>query len=119
MNTTEIITVKDLAGNEVRVKIEIDNIDKTLGDIKKGDANQDGKIDTTDLLKMLRHIAAIQSEQTAQKYPSWKLIGNDFKAADINDDGKIDTTDTLKLLRHMAASKNEETANNHPDWILK
>lgn len=119
VNTTEIITVKDLAGNEVRVKIEIDNIDKTLGDIKKGDANQDGKIDTTDLLKMLRHIAAIQSEQTAQKYPSWKLIGNDFKAADINDDGKIDTTDTLKLLRHMAASKNEETANNHPDWILK
>ena len=118
-NTEEEITIKDLAGNETKVNIKINNIDKTLGEIKKGDINQDEKIDTTDLLKMLRHIAASQSEQTAQKHPDWVLTGNNLKAADINDDEKINPTDTLKLLRHMAASKSEETANKHPDWIIQ
>ena len=97
----------------------ITNIESTQPSIKKGDLNNDGKIDTTELLKILRQIATRKSEQTAQKYPSWILTGDGEKAADINGDGKVDTTDTLKLLRHMAASKSQETANKHPDWMIQ
>lgn len=42
-NTKETITIKDLAGNETQVNIEITNIDKTLPDITVGDINQDEK----------------------------------------------------------------------------
>ena len=87
-------------------------------EFSKGDINNDKKVDTTDLLKMLRHIAANQDEEIAKKYPTWILIENSLQAADINNDGKIDTTDTLQLLRHMAASKSEEIANKYPDWII-
>ena len=93
--------------------------DQELDKIVKGDVNNDGKIDTTDLLKMLRHISASKSEETANKYPAWILEGNNFKAADISGDNKVDTTDTLKLLRHISASKSEETANKYPTWIIK
>ncbi len=118
-NTTEEITIKDLAGNETKVNITIANIDHTLPDIKKGDINGDETIDTTDLLKILRHIAASKSEATAQKYSTWILTGSSLQAADINGDEKVDTTDTLKILRHMAASKSEETANKYPDWTIQ
>lgn len=87
-------------------------------EFSRGDINNDKKVDTTDLLKMLRHIAASKSEEIANRYPDWILIENSLQAADINNDEKIDTTDILQLLRHMAASKSEEIANKHPDWII-
>lgn len=118
-NMTEKITVKDLAGNETNVNITVSDIEKEPeNEVKKGDLNKDGKIDTTDLIKMLRHISASQNSQTIEKYPGWILTGDNLEIADINDDGKIDTTDMLRLLRHIATSKSEETANQYPSWIL-
>jgi len=90
-NTIETITIKDLAGNETQVNIEITNIDKTP-DITIGDINQDGKIDVTDLLMLKRHLVAGNRN-------NWKLTGDNLLAADINENGAVDITDMLMLKR--------------------
>ena len=91
-NTTETITIKDLAGNETQVNIEISNIDKNLPEITIGDINQDGKIDVTDLLMLKRHLVAGNRD-------SWKLTGNSLSSADMNENGTVDITDMLMLKR--------------------
>ena len=93
-NTEETITIKDLAGNEAKVTIEISNIDKTLPDIIIGDINNDTRIDITDLLMLKRHIAAGSRTE-------WILTGNSLTAADMNEDGNVDITDMLMLKRKI------------------
>ena len=91
-NAKETVTIKDLAGNETQVSIEITNIDKTLPDITIGDINQDGKIDVTDLLMLKRHLVAGNRS-------NWKLTGDSLLAADMNENGTVDITDMLMLKR--------------------
>ena len=91
-NTQEKVKVKDIAGNEVEVDIEIDNIDKTLPDITIGDINNDGKIDITDVFLLKRHLIAGSKE-------AWKLEGNNLLAADMNEDSRVDVTDMIMLKR--------------------
>ena len=91
-NTTETITIKDLAGNETQVNIEISNIDKNLPEITIGDINQDGKIDVTDLLKLKRHMVAGNRTE-------WILTGRALLLADMNENGTVDITDMLMLKR--------------------
>ena len=90
-NTKETITVKDIAGNETQVNIEINNIEKkiTLGDI-----NQDEKIDVTDFLMLKRHLVAGNRN-------SWNLTGDSLLAGDMNENGTIDITDMLILKREV------------------
>ena len=89
-NTKETITVKDLAGNETQVNIEVNNIEETT----IGDINQDEKIDVTDLLMLKRHLVAGSRE-------SWKLTGDSLLVADMNEDGNVDITDMLILKRKI------------------
>ena len=91
-NTTETITIKDLAGNETQANIEISNIDKDLPEITIGDINQDGKIDVTDLLMLKRHLVAGNRD-------NWKLTGDSLSSADMNENGTVDITDMLMLKR--------------------
>ena len=91
-NTTETITIKDLAGNETQANIEISNIDKNLPEITIGDINQDGKIDVTDLLMLKRHLVAGNRD-------NWKLTGDSLSSADMNENGTVDITDMLMLKR--------------------
>lgn len=58
---------------------------------KAGDLNSDGKITTTDLVKLRRYLAGLETFNEAQ-----------LKAADINEDEKITTTDLVKLRRYLA-----------------
>ena len=60
--------------------------------ILKGDTNLDGKITSTDLLLLKRHIIA--GTNTA-----WLLAGDKLTAGDMNEDGKITSTDLLLLKR--------------------
>ena len=92
-NTEEEITIRDLAGNEMSVNIEISNIKKTP-EVTIEDINQDGKIDITDLLMIKRHLVAGNKN-------NWILNGNSALAADINQDGEIDITDLLMLKRKL------------------
>ena len=87
-NTKEIITVKDLAENEINVTIEISNIEE----IQEGDINQDEKIDVTDFLMLKRHLVA-------ENRTEWKLAGEALLSADMNENGIVDITDMLMLKR--------------------
>lgn len=93
-NIQETITIKDLAGNEKQVNIEIKNI---IIDIKIGDINNDKKIDITDLLLLKRHIIAGNRTE-------WKLKENSLKEADVNEDGIVNITDMLILKRELIGS---------------
>ena len=91
-NTRETIMIKDLAGNETQVNIEISNIDKNLPEITIGDINQDGKIDVTDFLMLKRHLVAGNRSD-------WKLTGDNLSSADMNENETVDITDMLMLKR--------------------
>lgn len=56
--------------------------------VKKGDANQDGKVDLEDARVTLMAALAIQP-----------LSGAEFAAADVDDSGKVDLSDANKILR--------------------
>lgn len=115
-NVNKYITVEDITGNVSYIEVLITDIGKSL---IKGDINQDGKIDTADLLSILRHIAVTKSEDTDKEHVDWVLEGNKFELADVTGDNKIDTADALKLQRHIAAEKSESVKEKHPDWIIK
>lgn len=62
--------------------------------IELGDINGDGKVNSTDLLLLKRHIVAGSRTE-------WKLVGNKFTAGDMNKNLKIDATDLLLLKRKL------------------
>lgn len=66
--------------------VTIDGVEYTL--IVKGDPNGDGKIDSADLLKIVRHLNGTN------------LIALE-SAGDTNGDGKIDSADLAKLVRYL------------------
>lgn len=115
-NVNKYITVEDITGNVSYIEVLITDIGKSL---IKGDINQDGKIDTADLLSILRHIAVTKSEDTDKEHVDWVLERNKFELADVTGDNKIDTADALKLQRHIATEKSESVKEKHPDWIIK
>ena len=91
-NTKETVTVKDIAGNEKQVEINIQNI-KTP--IKIGDINADDKIDITDIILLKRHLIA--GNRT-----NWILTGDNLESADMNENGKVDISDLLLVKREVA-----------------
>ncbi len=111
-NKQEEITVKDLAGNEVKQTIKIANIVQATGDVTK-----DGVVNIGDLLKLKQHMAQEQSETTRAKHPDWKLDEEKILIGDVNKNGKIDVGDILKLQRYIAATKSKEIAERHSDWL--
>ena len=58
---------------------------------KTSDLNNDGKVDTKDLLLLLGRRAAWQQRE------GWA----DLEASDLNSDGKIDVKDLLLFLPHL------------------
>ena len=62
--------------------------------IISGDLNGNGKVDSTDLLLIKRHIIAGNKTE-------WILTGEKFKRADMNSDGIINATDLLLIKRKI------------------
>ncbi len=58
-----------------------------------GDVDNDQKVTTKDLTKLLRHLAG---------YTDSQLTGVWFKAADVDVDGKVTTKDLIRLLQYLA-----------------
>lgn len=115
---TVVITATTANGKKAYSTIEVIEIE-TGSNLKIGDINSDGNIDTTDLLLILRHMAVMSSEEISTKHQDWILENEKFLLGDINANGIIDITDALKIQRHMAASKSETIQTNHPDWIIQ
>ncbi len=109
----ENIEIKDLAGN-----ISLTSIKVIIKEIIRGDVNEDGRVDTSDFLKILRHITLGKSEEVKNKHPEWMLSGKALEIADTDNNGKVDITDLLKIQRHMAATKSETVRQKYPNWIL-
>lgn len=84
-----------------------------------GDATEDGKIDSSDLLAILRHIAVTSSSETKAKHQDWLIEGDSYVTADIDGNGRVDITDALRIQRHIAYDKSEAVKQKHPDWQIK
>ena len=62
----------------------------TSTSIKLGDLNNDGSIDSVDLLRIRQHLIGTN-----------RLSGANLTAADINKDGTVDSVDLLRLRQHL------------------
>ena len=78
-----------------------------------GDINQDGKVDITDELMLLRHICAVKTG----KQEKWLFTQDELVYGDIAQNNEIDLTDVLYIKRYIAANKDEGIAKKHPDWL--
>ena len=112
-NVDESIKVKDLAGNEKIVQIKIDNIFEAI----QGDLNDNGKLDSGDIIKIYRHIAQSNNVEIAAKHPEWKLSDQKIIQGDLNKNGQVDMGDVIKIQRYIAAKNSPEVAQKHPEWL--
>ena len=113
-NVEEKIVIKDLAGNQSSINIKIDNIiDQNMGDL-----NDNGQLDSGDIMKIYRHLAQANSVETATKHPEWKLNDEKIIQGDLNKNGQIDMGDAIKIQRYMAANNNPDVAKKHPEWLI-
>ncbi len=79
-----------------------------------GDINRDGKVDSMDLLYIMRHIISESSEE----HKEWLLEGEKLQLADMTENGKVDSSDMLVVLRYIAANNNQEKiGKEHPEWL--
>ena len=81
--------------------------------VVSGDVNCDGKIDSSDLLLMLRDMYALSEN----KHSEWILNGAKFLAGDIKKNGAVDSIDILSLLRYIVAKSDSEMASKHSNWL--
>ena len=115
---TTVITATTENGKTVSTNLTV--IEKTSEDsIALGDVTGDTQIDSSDLISMLRHVAASASSDIKSKHQDWLIQGDAYAIADIDGNGRIDITDVLKLQRHIAFTKSEVVQQNHPDWEIK
>ncbi|MBR3134399.1 MAG: Ig-like domain-containing protein [Clostridia bacterium] len=79
-----------------------------------GDINKDEKIDSIDLLYMMRHIVA----ENDGNHKEWILEDEKYKLADITQNGIVNSSDLLVILRYIAANNNpEEIGKKHKEWL--
>ena len=86
---------EDEAGNIGKATAQVNWIKENSDENNEemlGDTNKDGKITSTDLLLIKRHLVAGENQE-------WLLTDDKFKAGDINKDGQITATDLLMIKR--------------------
>lgn len=99
MDTKDIQIVDTAAEQKKMGEAIAKGILRTLGiaipsEIKKGDVNGDGKVNSSDARDVLRATAGLD-----------KLSAEEKKRADINGDGKVNSSDAREILRKSAGLK--------------
>ncbi len=115
---TTVITATTENGKSVSTNLTVIEINDEE-DILLGDVTGDGQIDSSDLISMLRHVAACASSDIRIKHQDWLVQGEAYTVMDIDGNGRVDITDVLKLQRHIAFTKSESVQQKHPDWEIK
>ena len=92
-NKFMIYCTKDSAGEKYAVDNNIKYALKAAG-IKKGDANNDDKINVTDIAMIASHIKGIKA-----------LSNYQFNAGDVNNDKKLTVTDIAMIAAHIKGIK--------------
>ena len=100
-NVCEVVIKKE-------VKPTTDKVEVLLGDI-----NENGKIELSDIISIIRHIA-VEGKENVMK--NWRLNDRKKLIADTTQDGKIDLRDILKLKRYLAAISDPNLGNKNPNW---
>ncbi len=88
-NQVEVVTIRDLVGNESQVTVEVTNIETKQEEIETqmlGDVDGDGSINIKDI--MIINTYRIQNKT---------LSDEEFKAADVTKDGVVDIKDILMI----------------------
>ncbi len=62
--------------------------------VKKGDANNDGKVDSFDYIRIMNYILGKK-----------ELSDDQMKAADANNDGKVDSFDYIRIMNYILGNK--------------
>lgn len=73
---------------------------------KYGDVNEDGKVDVTDLLQVMRHISVATGETPYEEHPDWLFDEWKYRIADVNQDGSVNDEDSELIQYHIATVKN-------------
>ena len=115
---TTVITATTENGKSVSTNLTVIEINDEE-DILLGDVTGDGQVDSSDLISMLRHVAACASSDIRIKHQDWLVQGEAYTVMDIDGNGRVDITDVLKLQRHIAFTKSESVQQKHPDWEIK
>ena len=84
------VTVATLNNEKTQIIYKKVEVSTAVDTRKKGDLNNNGRIDASDLLQVKSHIKKVKT-----------LEGDDFKVADVDDDGIINARDLLKMKSHM------------------
>ena len=80
----------------------------------QGDINRDLIVNERDLLLMLRHMAASNSDKNSE----WILNEEQYNSAELTGNGILNNGDLLVMLRYLAAKENPETIGKmHSEWI--
>ena len=108
-NGTYVIVAIDEYNTETKKEIVINNI------YKLGDTTKNNKIELSDLIALIRHIAAKDSKATLK---SWILPEDKQMLADVTQDGQLNLSDIIRYKRHLAASSDSNVARKNPNWIL-
>ena len=108
------IIIKILLISLITISIMFQMSVQASSKVQLGDINEDGVVDSKDLLLMVKHIAGTNNKE----HSNWMLEGKEYEIADITKNGLVNGSDLLIMLRYISAKENpEEIGNQHPEWI--
>ena len=109
------VLIKTLLATVTIAIIIITNYTYGANKVLYGDINKDKKVDSIDLLYMMRHIVA----ENGGNHKEWILKDDKYKLADVTQNGIVNSSDLLVILRYIAANNNpEEIGKKHKDWLV-